>query len=315
MSRAADEVVLARLLARVGGRTGFDLTGYRTDGLLRRARQRAVVVGASDLQGYLDAIDDVEAHMLLEHVLVQVSGWFRDPHVWDCLVDVVLPGICRRGGGPGHLRVWVAGCGQGQEVYTVAACLARGVAEGQLRSWEVLATDVDDAVVASVRTAAFPAAPLAERALALLSGHVSTVPTGPDARHETWQVAESLTAHVRACRHDLRDAPPAALGGPVDLVVCRNVVMYLDHAVQSMVLDRLVAAARPGAVLVLGHAEVPLDRRDALVPVDLAARAYRSIAAPLPGPAAPMPGPAAPLPGPAAPLPGPAAAVPPAVGP
>ncbi len=272
---AGDGAAVARLVRRVCLATGVDLSGYRTDGLLRRARGRASLVGADDLDTYLDRLDDEEARRLLEHVLVQVSGWFRDPWVWQSLLDVVLPGVASRGGGPLDLRVWVAGCGEGQEVYTVAACLAAAQQAGHVASWDLLATDVDGTVLAAVEAGRYPVVPLPDVAGPLLGPHLQT---GPDGR---WQVAATLARRVRTARHDVRDAPPSELGGPADLVVCRNVVMYLDPAVQERVLDGLLASLRPGGVVVLGQSELPLARREAFVPLDVRARAYRSIAVPL----------------------------------
>lgn len=266
---------VARLVARVREETGVDLAGYRTDGLVRRTRQRAALRGAVSLEEYLARVDAAEAHALLDHVLVQVSGWFRDPYVWTSLRTVVLPGIAARRGGPVALRAWVAGCAEGQEVWSLAACLAEAVDAGHLASWDLLATDLEGTVLATVAAGTYPPASLPDPVPDVLAPHV--VRTG-----DGWHVSASLTAHVRVARHDVRDPAPADLGGPADLVLCRNLLIYLDDPTRGHVLDRLVDALRPGGVLVLGHAEVPLERRHVLVPVDVAARAYRSIGAPVP---------------------------------
>jgi len=281
VTRASDVDLFARLSVRVREETGFDLTGYRTDGLLRRVRPRAALVGAEGLEAYLLSVVAAAAQTMQAHVLVQVSGWFRDAHVWTSLRGTVLPGITRRGG-PVDLRVWVAGCGEGQEVWSLAACLDEAARAGHLRSWSLLATDVDAGVLATLERGLYPVVQVAAPDQDLLQGHLGRV-------GDAWEVGPSLSAHVRTAVHDVRAAPPPGLGGPADLVLCRNVIMYLDPGVQVAVLDGLVASMRPGGVLVLGHAEIPLDHRDVLVPVDLAARAYRAIGRPLP-PAAPASG-------------------------
>lgn len=271
-----DAAQLERLVRLVQEHAGFDLTGYRLDGLARRAQQRAGLAGHDDLDDYLARLpgDPDEVDALVDHLLVQVSGWFRDPHVWQVLRDVVVPALPgARGERP--VRAWVAGCGEGQEVWSLAACLATAQEQGRLPGWSVLATDVD------------------ANALRLLAG--ATYPPGPvppawehvvqpflDPADGLWRVQPALTAHVHVGRHDVRDAPPEDAAVPFDLVVCRNVLMYLDDAVQVRVLDGLLASVRPGGVLVLGQAELPIDRRDVLVPVDSGARVYRSIAAPVP---------------------------------
>ncbi len=274
--RPVDAATLERLLRLLHERTGFDLSGYRLAGIARRAGQRAAVVGFSDLDRYLEHVaeDQQETEDLLDHLLVQVSGWFRDAHVWQAL-RAALPALAGRAGDRG-VRAWVAGCGEGQEVWTLAACLAEATGAGRLPSWWLLATDVDATALRLLHGGRYPRTALDAEAARLLQPHLE--PAGP-----VWQVQESLAAHVSIGRHDVRDAPPEDASTPFDLVLCRNVLMYLDDAVQVRVLDGLLASLRPGGLLVLGQAELPMDRRDALVPVDLAARVYRSIAAPVPG--------------------------------
>jgi two-component system, chemotaxis family, CheB/CheR fusion protein len=270
-----DSVAVDRLVRLVRERTGFDLTGYRLDGLARRAVQRAVLAGEPDLSRYTArvAVDDAEVRELLDHLLVQVSGWFRDPHVWQVVRDAVLPGLAGRDGAR-PVRAWVAGCGEGQEVYSLAACLSEAVGQGHLASWSVLATDVDPHALRLLARAQYPRAGVPHVGRELLAPHLLVDGAG-------WRVAPSLTARVRAARHDVRDAPPDEARDPFDLVMCRNVLMYLDDVAQTRVLEGLVASLRPGGVLVLGKAELPITHRDALVPVDVASRVYRSIASPL----------------------------------
>ena len=271
-----DPAVLERLLRLLHERTGFDLTGYRLAGLSRRAHQRAALAGYDDLADYLPLVadDDQEAAVLLDHLLVLVSGWFRDPHVWQVVRGDVLPSLAGRDGARG-IRAWVAGCGEGQEVWSLGSCLAGAEAAGRLPSWSVLATDVDAQALRRVQDARYP------------TGHVppgwqDVIEPYLEPRQGHWQVVPALTSRVSVGRHDVRDAPPEDAATPFDLVMCRNVLMYLDAAVQVRVLDGLLASLRPGGVLVLGQAELPIDRRDVLVPVDSAARVYRSIGAPVP---------------------------------
>lgn len=265
---------LERLLRLLQERTGFDLAGYRLAGIARRAGQRAAVRGYLDLGDYLTLVarDQDEAEALLDHLLVQVSGWFRDPHVWQALRSV-LPALSAA---PGErpVRAWVAGCGEGQEVWTLSACLAEAHDAGR-PPWWVLATDVDTHALRVLQAGRYPRSRLPEGGGDLLLPHLRT--DGPG-----WQVAPDLADHVSIGRHDVRAAPPEDAATPFDLVMCRNVLMYLDDAGQRTVLDGLLASLRPGGLLVLGQAELPMQHRDVLVPVDLAARVYRSIAAPLP---------------------------------
>ncbi len=159
-------------------------------------------------------------------------------------------------------------------MWTLAACLAEIQGSDRLPSWWLLATDVDAHALRVLHAGRYPRSRLPEGDADLLLPHLRAVGS-------TWQVADGLADHVSIGRHDVREAPPEDAATAFDLVLCRNVLMYLDDAVQITVLDGLLASLRPGGLLVLGQAELPMDRRDALVPVDLAARVYRSIAAPL----------------------------------
>lgn len=278
-AQPVDPAVVERLLRLLHARTGFDLTGYRLAGVTRRAMQRAALAGYDDLSEYLPRVaqDDEEAGALLDHVLVQVSAWFRDPNVWQVLDRTVLPSLAGRDNDRG-IRAWVAGCGEGQEVWSLGSCLARAEAKGRLASWSVLATDVDAHALHHLDDARYPVghvpaewSEVIEPYLLPVDGH--------------WQLSPELTSRVSIGRHDVRDAPPENAATPFDLVMCRNVLMYLDAAVQVQVLDGLLASLRPGGILVLGQAELPIERREVLVPIDSAARVYRSIGSPVPPPA------------------------------
>jgi two-component system, chemotaxis family, CheB/CheR fusion protein len=262
---------LAAVLDVVRQGTGVDLTGYRRDTVLRRLLPRASArTGDGCLHDYavLLATDDAEVRALLDDVLVQCSGWFRDPAVWRLLEADVLPGLAA---GDRPLVAWVAGCGDGREVWSLAALLAVA-APGR---WHLVASDVSERALAVTREAVYRES--AGAAPAVLARDAEPRAAG-------WRVAAPLRERVTVVRHDVRTPPPHEVGpGSCDLLVCRNVLMYLDEATQRDALEQLLGALRPGGALVLGDAEAGLSHRDLLVPVDLAARVYRLIATPVGG--------------------------------
>jgi two-component system CheB/CheR fusion protein len=269
-----DPGLVAAVVSAVADVTGVDLVGYRVEGIARRLVARSVVVTGGDLGRYAEhlAVDPAEAAALLDDVLVAWTGWFRDPDVWQCLRDRVVPAALAAAG-PRPLRAWCAGTGDGREVWSLAATLDAAGA----RSHEVVATDVS--AVACRRTSDAVYGPPD----GVVPAAVPTEPVPGDVTGRV-RVAARLRSRVQVVRHDVREPPPPQVGtGGVDLVLCRNVLMYLEEGAQARVLDHLVAALRPGGVLVLGDAEMPLAHRDVLVPVDLASRVFRLIGSPVAG--------------------------------
>lgn len=174
---------------------------------------------------------------LLRCLLVPTTGLFRDPEQFAVLDRDILPGLVS---GPGGVRVWSAGCSDGSELYSVALLLDR---LGAAPRCQLLGTDI-----------------LAERVARASRGGPETMP------------ASQAAAAIRWERRDLVREPPP--GGRFDLVLCRNVLIYLDSSARAMVHRKLAAALRRGGVLLLGRSEwLPDPAPLGLVPV--APHAYR----------------------------------------
>lgn len=237
-----------RLLAGAG----VDLRDYRRDALLRRARQRAAAAGHADLGAYVQALDGApgELERLASALLLHVTGFFRDRPVFEALRATVLPALWRGAAAP--LRCWSIGVATGEEAWSIAALLE----EARPGRWDVLATDRDPASLAAAAAAAYPgdaldAAPAWAREAALEPG-------AP--RAAALPLHGALRARVRFARHDLlgpRLAPAEAVLASFDLVLCRNVIVYLDDRMRALALERALAALEPGGALVLGAAESP----------------------------------------------------------
>ncbi|MCO5167373.1 MAG: chemotaxis protein CheR [Planctomycetes bacterium] len=235
-----------RLLAAAG----HDLRDYRPEPLLRRARQRAEAAGAADLPAYVAALPAAPGELgrLASALLLHVTGFFRDARVFEALRAAVLPALVER---PAPLRCWSIGTATGEEAWSVAALLE----EARPGAWEVLATDRDPESLAVASAAAYPAdaldgAPAWARAAAL----------EPGAGGDALPLRAALRGRVRFARHDLlgaRLAPSEAVLASFELVLCRNVLVYLDDRMRPLALARALAALEPGGALVLGAAEAP----------------------------------------------------------
>ncbi len=247
---------------------GIDFTGYKRSSLERRFRRRLDAVGCRSFGDYLDFLEANadEFDTLFDTLLINVTEFFRDPDAWEHLRDAVLPDLIEGKPADEPIRVWSAGCASGQEAYTIAICLAEvlGIAAYRDRV-KIYGTDIDEDALNAARAGVY-----AER-------DVESVPEGLRERY-----FERAPEHRLAFRKDLRrtvifgrnnlvqDAPISRL----DLLVCRNTLMYLTAETQSRILRHYHFALRDGGVLMLGKAEMMLSHRDLFAAVDLKRRIF-----------------------------------------
>ncbi|TCC51464.1 PAS domain S-box protein [Kribbella pittospori] len=247
---------------------GFDFRGYKRTSLLRRIQHRLDQLEIGSYGEYIDRlqIDVDEFTALFNTILINVTGFFRDPEAWDQIGSVVIPKLVadKEPGDP--IRVWSAGCSSGQEAYSIAMLLAEALgAERYLDQVKIYATDVDHDALAQARHATFDDAAM------------RGVPDGLRDRYF------ERRDHRHAFRHDLRrtiifgrndlvqDAPISR----IDLLICRNTLMYFNAEAQARILGRFHFAVVPDGVLFLGKAEMLLSHGDIFEPLDLKRRIFR----------------------------------------
>ncbi len=250
MTLATDNPVLDRVVALLRDLQGVDFGGHTASTLTRRVQWRAALCGLSDLPAYARFLagNPAEQLALRSALLVQVTQFWRDPPMWEALHDKVLPtlGYASRREGRG-LRAWSAGCADGRETWTLASLLWASAADG----WLVVGSDLDPTAVQFAQDGVYAASALGE--LPELLG-----PRTLDLKGAYVQVKPGLRPAVRFCVHDLAGvqiAPEAAVVARFDLVLCRNVLIYLQPQVREVVLRKLAAVLPAGGVLVLGLSE------------------------------------------------------------
>jgi len=235
----------ATLLCR---RFGIDFEGYRPETLRRRMEVRIAATGMPSAAAYVASLpgDDAELERLRSALLVKVSSFIRDPKLWHTLESRVLAPLARRPG-KREVRIWSAGCATGEEAYTLAMLTLVAAPAGL--ALRVFATDIDEPSLVRARAGWYPGASLLGLPRPLLRRFLKADGDGR-------RVVPQVRRHVIFGRHDLvRDAPLSSM----DVVACRNVLIYFQPAERQAALDRLTAALRPGGVLFLGKAEgVPL---------------------------------------------------------
>ncbi|GAA0292951.1 CheR family methyltransferase [Kineococcus aurantiacus] len=257
------------LLQHLKGARGFDFTGYKRASLLRRVHRRMDDVGVPGYEEYRDLleVDADEFGALFNTILINVTSFFRDAEAWDRLRSDLLPQLLsQRPTGP--LRAWSAGCASGQEAYTVAICLAELLGPEEFRERvKIYATDADEEALTHARTATY-----SEREVKSLPPDLLARYFEPNGSRFTFR--QDLRRSVIFGRADLvQDAPISH----VDLLTCRNTLMYLTAETQARIAERLHYSLRPDGLLFLGKAEMLLSQAALFTPVDLKNRFFRRV--------------------------------------
>jgi chemotaxis methyl-accepting protein methylase len=245
-----DAAVLQSIFATVRARTGVDFACYRAPMVERRVLNRMTTLGVKSIERYSELLvrSDWESQQLVERVTIKVSRFYRHAPTFDCLRKEVIPQLAAaRAGKP--LRIWSAGCGWGEEPYTLAMLLDEAGVPGFIE-----ASDVDPAALVTARAGEYPASVIHELPADLAARYLE--PTPPGSRHPI-RIRNTLRARVTFSRHDLvtDEKPPAE--GRFDLVCCRNVLIYLQRESQERVIERLRGFIDGEGVLCLGEAEWP----------------------------------------------------------
>ncbi|MEV4642700.1 CheR family methyltransferase [Actinoplanes sp. NPDC049548] len=249
---------------------GFDFTGYKRSSLMRRVNRRMSQVDATDYPEYLDylQVHPDEFTLLFNTILINVTGFFRDSDAWDYLRAEVLEPLVSTRASDSPIRVWTAGCASGEEAYTLAMALAEILGVEAFRDRvKIYATDLDEEQLAEARQATY-----GER-------EMQAVPPELAARYfeqtgNRFTFRKDLRRSVIFGRNDLvQDAPISR----IDLLTCRNTLMYFNAETQAKILSRFHFALSDGGVLFLGKAEMLLSHGTLFTPMDLKRRVFRRV--------------------------------------
>jgi two-component system, chemotaxis family, CheB/CheR fusion protein len=249
---------------------GFDFTGYKRSSLMRRVERRMQQVSIASYADYLDFLQlhQDEFTALFNTMLINVTGFFRDPDAWSHLRDDAMPAVLAARKPNEPIRVWSAGCASGEEAYSVAIMLAELMGPEDFRDRvKIYATDVDEEALAQARQATYPD---------------SSMKAVPDELREKYFEQQGqrnvfrtdLRRSVIFGRNDLvQDAPISR----VDLLLCRNTLMYFNAETQARIVNRFHFAMNDGALLFLGKAEMLLSHGELFAPIDLKRRFFRKV--------------------------------------
>jgi two-component system CheB/CheR fusion protein len=249
---------------------GFDFTGYKRSSLVRRVDRRMAQVGIASYTEYVDylQVHQEEFPSLFNTILINVTGFFRDADSWTHLAEDVLPEVLASRKPSEPIRVWSAGCASGEEAFTAAILLAEVLGPDEFRERvKIYATDVDEEALAQGRHAAYN------------EHELRGVPT--DLREKYFEIQNQrfvfradLRRSIIFGRNDLvQDAPISR----VDVLLCRNTLMYFNAETQEKILGRFHFALADGGMLFLGKAEMLLSHGHLFTPIDLKRRFFRKV--------------------------------------
>ncbi|GAA1365765.1 CheR family methyltransferase [Streptomyces beijiangensis] len=264
----ATDQELEELLGFLRDARGFDFTGYKRSTLGRRIRRRMNEAGAQGFADYRDRLetDAEEFRTLFNSILINVTSIFRDADAWTLLRREVVPEVVARAGEDNEIRVWSAGCSSGEEAFSLAIMFAEVLGiEAYLERVKIYATDVDEEALRDARAGQYTAKALEPLSAELRDKYFT--PTG-----STYTFRAELRRRVVFGRHDItRDAPISRL----DLLVCRNTLMYFNVEAQTHIVDRFHFALREGGYLFLGKAEMLLNDAERFDSVSIRQRIFR----------------------------------------
>ncbi len=249
---AASADRLAEIVDLLRARTPHDFRLYKPGTLRRRIERRVAAVGAADADAYLERLrgDPHELEILAADLLINVTGFFRDADVFDHLATTIVPDLVRDRSPDRPIRIWVPGCSTGEEAYSLAMVFFEAITAAKRNlKLQVFASDVDADAVATAREGLYPATIEADVSAERLARFFIKEEHG-------WRVTPDLRGVVVFTVQDVLTDPPFSR---LDLVSCRNLLIYLGSEAQEKVLALFHFALREGGLLLLGNSETAGD--------------------------------------------------------
>ncbi|HEY7615638.1 MAG TPA: chemotaxis protein CheB, partial [Terriglobales bacterium] len=246
---------MERLLSKVRDATGVDFNLYKASTLQRRIKRRMVLHRLEQVKDYLDFVQSNPGELdeLYRDILIHVTGFFRDKGAFDALRNQVFPSLFEhRKLDDAPIRIWVPGCSTGEEVYSIAIVLleymwekARTTPASLSKGAQIFATDIGDTSLDRARTGLYTEAAVSDVSPELLSRFFVRLDGG-------YRINKSVRDMCIFARQNLTKDPPFS---NLDLISCRNLLIYLGPALQKRVIPALHYALKPNGYLMLGSSE------------------------------------------------------------
>jgi two-component system CheB/CheR fusion protein len=274
----AEQEALPAIIALLRQKTQYDFTQYKMGTLQRRIERRMALasIPATGMAQYLVTLeqDAAERNLLATDLLINVTSFFRDAQVFDLLATTIAPQIVGQHPEDVPLRIWVAGCSTGEEAYSLAMIFTEAIsAADRTIKLCILASDVDADAIATARAGAYPETISTEVSAERLARFFVR-------REDGYTVGPELRADIVFSVQDLLVDPPFSR---IDLVSCRNLLIYLGPDAQAKAVGLFHFALRPGGTLLLGSSETVGHADEQFTPIAKPQRLYRHIGKSPPG--------------------------------
>jgi two-component system, chemotaxis family, CheB/CheR fusion protein len=262
-----EEEALRRIFRRVRTAHGVDFTHYKRSTLRRRLARRLALRKVDELTDYVGVLEEdaAEVAALYQDFLIRVTGFFRDPESFDGLRARVFPNICAGRSQKDPIRIWVPGCASGEEVYSIAMALVEYLGEqASFAGIQIFGTDVSEAAIEKARAGRYGDSITEDVSAERLKRFFVK-------EDHDYHIAKSLRDLCIFARQDVTRDPPFSR---LDLVSCRNLLIYLDTAAQRRVMQVFNYSLRPTGFLLLGPSETVGTAADLFEVIDKQHRIY-----------------------------------------
>ncbi|MEG4348536.1 CheR family methyltransferase [Microcoleus sp. LAD1_D3] len=240
---------LANIFALLKSTTGVDFSHYKPTTIARRIQRRMVLYKLETLNDYAQHLRDNSAEVtaLYEEILIHVTSFFRDPEAFEKLKELVFPTITQNKSAETPIRIWVAGCSTGEEVYSIAICLLEFLSDRVIPPpIQIFATDIGEHAINKARSGVY--------------SENQMVDVSPERRTRffiaqeggSYRISKAVREMCVFARQNLGSDPPFS---NIDLVSCRNVLIYLGESLQKKVMPIFHYSLNPNGFLLLGTSE------------------------------------------------------------
>ncbi len=258
---------LNQILALLWKGTGVDFAQYKSNTIRRRILRRMALRRVENVDAYVNKLrsDSAELHALYEDILINVTEFFRDPQTFDALKKTVFPKIAANCQNGAPIRIWVPGCSSGEEVYSIAIALLEFLEENnQNTNIQIFGTDISEIALEKARSGVYSLSIVQDVSAERLRRFFTKVDS-------SYLIAKRVREMcVFAKQNMVKDAPFSKL----DLISCRNVLIYLGQVLQKRLIPIFHYGLKPGGFLMLGSSENVGGSNDLFAPADKAAKIF-----------------------------------------